>query len=159
VWQKTNKIFKIKGELQNELGREPTAEEISAKTDISLEKIKEVLQIVTDQNLASLNQLVGDDESTELGELVPSDSAHDPVEGTSKQLLREDLEELLTQLSEREAEVIRLRFGLKDSRPRTLKEVGQEFGVTRERIRQIQLKALNRLKHPTRIKQLKGYLR
>lgn len=159
VWQKTNKIFKIKGKLQNELGREPKAEEISAETDISLEKIKEVLQIVTDQNLASLNQLVGDDESTELGELVPSNAANDPVEGTSKQLLREDLEDLLTQLSEREAEVIRLRFGLKDSRPRTLKEVGEEFGVTRERIRQIQLKALNRLKHPTRIKQLKGYLR
>ncbi|SJZ31529.1 RNA polymerase primary sigma factor [Selenihalanaerobacter shriftii] len=158
VWQKTNKIFKTKGKLQNELGREPTAEDIANETDISLEKVKEVLQIVTDQNLTSLNQLVGDDDSTELGELVPSNGADDPVEGTSRQLLREDLEELLTQLSDREAEVIRLRFGLRDSRPRTLKEVGEEFGVTRERIRQIQLKALNRLKHPTRIKQLKGYL-
>ncbi|MGM0471910.1 MAG: sigma-70 family RNA polymerase sigma factor [Bacillota bacterium] len=158
VWQKTNKIFKVKDELQTELGREPTAEEIAEETDISLEKIKEVLQVITDQNLASLNQFVGDDKDTELGQLVPSNSADDPVEGTSQQLLREDLEELLTELSDREAEVIRLRFGLKDSRPRTLKEVGEELGVTRERIRQIQLKALNRLQHPTRIKQLKGYL-
>lgn len=158
VWQKTNKIFKVKDDLQTELGREPTAEEIAEETDISLEKIKEVMRVITDQNLASLNQFVGDDRDTELGQLVPSGSADDPVEGTSQQLLKEDLEELLTELSDREAEVIRLRFGLRDSRPRTLKEVGEELGVTRERIRQIQLKALNRLKHPTRIKQLKGYL-
>lgn len=158
VWEKTTKVFKAKEKLYNQLNREPTFEEISEETGIESEKVKEIIRISSDQNLASLNNLVGDDENTELGELIANDDVEEPMTDLNRQFLQEDLEEVLEELTDREAEIIRLRFGLKDNWPKTLQEVADRFKLSRERIRQIQEKALRRLRHPSRSKALKAYI-
>jgi RNA polymerase primary sigma factor len=158
VWEKTTKIFKAKDRLYNKLNREPTFEEIADEINIKTEKVEEMLKVLSNQNLSSLNKLVGENENTELGELVVDDKIEGPVKGVSDQFLKEDLEEVLAQLTDREAEIIRLRFGLKDNWSRTLQEVADKFKLSRERIRQIQEKALRRLRHPSRSKALRGYI-
>ncbi|KXS41153.1 MAG: RNA polymerase primary sigma factor [Candidatus Frackibacter sp. T328-2] len=158
IWEKTTKVFKVKERLYNELNREPTIEEIAEELRIDAEKVEEIIKISSEQNLASLNNLVGEDKNTELGELIVDDNVEDPVKGVSNQFLKEDLEEVLAELTEREAEIIRLRFGLKDNWSRTLQEVADRFKLSRERIRQIQQKALKRLQHPSRSKVLRGYI-
>ncbi|MGM0470729.1 MAG: sigma-70 family RNA polymerase sigma factor [Bacillota bacterium] len=158
IWEKTTKIFKAKDKLYNELNREPTSEEIAEEVGIKEEKVKEIIRITSDQNLASLNNLVGEDKSTELGELIADDGIDDPIKNVNERFLQEDLEEVLSDLSNREAEIIRLRYGLNDGLPKTLREVADKFDLSRERIRQIQEKALRRLRHPSRSKSLKGYV-
>ncbi|KXS41358.1 MAG: RNA polymerase primary sigma factor, partial [Candidatus Frackibacter sp. T328-2] len=130
------------------------AEEVNIKT----EKVEEMLKVLSNQNLSSLNKLVGENENTELGELVVDDKIEGPVKGVSDQFLKEDLKQALAQLTDREAEIIKLRFGLEDSWERTLKEIGDKFQLSRERIRQIQNEALSRLRHSPISRELKGYI-
>ncbi|KXS45580.1 MAG: RNA polymerase primary sigma factor [Candidatus Frackibacter sp. T328-2] len=158
VHQKIIKLFKAKDRLYNELNREPTAEEIATEVNIKPEKVKEMLSVAYNQNIASLNKLVGSDEETEFGEFRVNENADDPDEVVNMGFLREDLEEALSSIPERQAEVVRLRFGLVDSRPRTLKEVGEVFGLSRERIRQIQELAFRKLRHPSRLWRLETYM-
>jgi len=158
IWEKTIKIFKVRDKLYNQLIREPTIKEIADEIDIRPEKVKQILKISSNQNLTSLNKLVGDDRDIELGELVIDSKVKDPGQGVSDQFLKEDLKQALAQLTDREAEIIKLRFGLEDSWERTLKEIGDKFQLSRERIRQIQNEALSRLRHSPISRELKGYI-
>jgi RNA polymerase primary sigma factor len=151
-----NKLVRVQRQLLQELGRDPTPEEIGEEMDLPPEKVREILRIA--QEPVSLATPIGEEEDSHLGDFIPDEDAPAPAEVASFQLLREQLEEVLTTLTPREQKVLKLRFGLEDGRTRTLEEVGKEFGVTRERIRQIEAKALRKLRHPTRSKKLKDYL-
>ena len=152
-----NKLMRTSRRLMQDLGREPTPEEIGEKMELEPEKVREILKI--SQNTTSLETPVGDgeDDST-LGDFIADDKQDSPYDTTSKQMLSENVEEVLKALSDREAKVLRMRFGLAGNRTMTLEEVGKEFGVTRERIRQIEAKALRKLKHPSKRKKLQDFL-
>jgi len=151
-----NKLIRVNRQLLQELGRDPTPEEIAAEMDIPVERVREIQKIA--QEPVSLETPIGEEEDSHLGDFIEDDDAPAPAEAASFLLLKEQLEEVLQTLAPREEKVLRLRFGLDDGRARTLEEVGQEFGVTRERIRQIEAKALRKLKHPSRSRKLKDYL-
>ena len=152
-----NKLMRTSRRLMQDLGREPSPEEIAEKMELEPEKVRAILKI--SQNTTSLEMPVGDgeDDST-LGDFIADDKQASPYDSTSKQMLTENVEEVLKALSDREAKVLRMRFGLAGNRTMTLEEVGREFGVTRERIRQIEAKALRKLKHPSRRKKLQDFL-
>jgi RNA polymerase primary sigma factor len=151
-----NKLIRVNRQLLQELGRDPTPEETAKVMEISEERVREILKIA--QEPVSLETPIGEEEDSHLGDFIPDEDAPAPSEAASFILLKEQLEEVLETLTPREEKVLRLRFGLDDGRSRTLEEVGQEFGVTRERIRQIEAKALRKLRHPSRSKKLKDYL-
>ena len=151
-----NKLIRISRQLLQELGREPTPEEIAAEMDISVEKVREILKIA--QEPVSLETPIGEEEDSHLGDFIPDDDVPAPAEAAAFSMLKEQLVEVLGTLTEREQKVLKLRFGLEDGRARTLEEVGKQFDVTRERIRQIEAKALRKLRHPSRSKKLKDYL-
>jgi len=151
-----NKLIRVSRQLLQELGREPVPEEIAKVMDIPVERVREIMKIA--QEPVSLETPIGEEEDSHLGDFIPDEDAPAPAEAASFILLKEQLEEVLETLTPREEKVLRLRFGLDDGRTRTLEEVGQEFGVTRERIRQIEAKALRKLRHPSRSKKLKDYL-
>lgn len=151
-----NKLIRVSRQLLQELGREPLPEEIAKEMDITVERVREIMKIA--QEPVSLETPIGEEEDSHLGDFIEDQDAPAPAEAVSSLLLKEQLEEVLETLTPREEKVLRLRFGLDDGRSRTLEEVGQEFGVTRERIRQIEAKALRKLRHPSRSKKLKDYL-
>jgi RNA polymerase primary sigma factor len=151
-----NKLIRINRQLLQELGREPTPEEIASEMEIPVERVREIQKIA--QEPVSLETPIGEEEDSHLGDFIEDEEAPAPAEAASFILLKEQLEEVLETLTAREEKVLRLRFGLDDGRARTLEEVGQEFGVTRERIRQIEAKALRKLRHPSRSRKLKDYL-
>ncbi len=151
-----NKVFKISRQLSQKLGREPKPEEIAAAADLPVEKIYEIFRI--SQGTTSLAAPVGEEKDSFLGDFIEDVSSPSPYEETSKELLRESIQEVLKTLDPREAAVLRMRFGLKGKPPMTLEEVGAKFNVTRERIRQIEAKALRKLRHPSRRRALKDYL-
>ncbi|RJR28354.1 RNA polymerase sigma factor RpoD [Candidatus Microgenomates bacterium] len=151
-----NKLYRTSQRLMQTLGREPTPEEIGEELEITADRVREIFKI--SQEVTSLDTKVGEDEDSSLGDFIADDSAPTPVDAASKQLLKDHLDEVLETLSEREAKVLSLRFGLDGGQPRTLEEVGKVFGVTRERIRQIEAKALRKLKHPSRRRKLQDYL-
>lgn len=151
-----NKLYRTSRRLMQELGREPTPEEIGAELEITPDRVREIFKIA--QEVTSLETPVGEDEESILGDFIPDESQLSPVDQASKQLLKNHLDEVLGTLSEREARVLKLRFGLEGNKQMTLEEVGRVFGVTRERIRQIEAKALRKLKHPSRRKKLQDYL-
>ncbi|HKM17202.1 MAG: RNA polymerase sigma factor RpoD [Firmicutes bacterium] len=151
-----NKLIRVSRQLLQELGREPTPEEIAAEMDLPVERVREIMKIA--QEPVSLETPIGEEEDSHLGDFIEDQDAPAPAEAASFTMLREQLSEVLESLTPREQKVLRLRFGLDDGRPRTLEEVGQVFGVTRERIRQIEAKALRKLRHPSRSKKLKDFL-
>ena len=151
-----NKLIRVSRQLLQELGREPTPEEISEEMGMPVDRVREILKI--SQEPVSLETPIGEEEDSHLGDFIPDDNVPVPAEAASFTLLREQLVEVLGTLTEREQKVLRLRFGLDDGRARTLEEVGKEFNVTRERIRQIEAKALRKLRHPSRSRKLKDYL-
>ena len=151
-----NKLYRISRRLMQELGREPTAEEIGEQVELSPDRVREIFKIA--QETTSLEAPVGEDQESVLGDFIPDEGQLSPVDQASKQLLKDHLDEVLATLTEREAKVLKLRFGLEGSKQMTLEEVGKVFGVTRERIRQIEAKALRKLKHPSRRKKLQDYL-
>lgn len=151
-----NKLIRVSRQLLQEYGREPSPEEIANEMDIPVERVREIMKIA--QEPVSLETPIGEEEDSHLGDFIEDQDAPAPAEAASFILLREQLEEVLETLTPREEKVLRLRFGLDDGRSRTLEEVGQEFGVTRERIRQIEAKALRKLRHPSRSKKLKDFL-
>ena len=151
-----NKLIRVSRQLLQELGREPTPEEISKELNMSAEKVREIMKIA--QEPVSLETPIGEEEDSHLGDFIPDDDAPAPSESASYVLLKEQLLEVLSTLTPREEKVLKLRFGLEDGRARTLEEVGKRFDVTRERIRQIEAKALRKLRHPSRSKKLKDYL-
>jgi RNA polymerase primary sigma factor len=152
-----NKLLRATRQLIQELGREPTYEEIGSRLDISPEKVEGVMALFFREPM-SLDMPIGEDGDSRLGDLVEDHTSLAPTEATSHQLLKEQIDKVLDELTEREKRVLQLRFGLKDGHARTLEEVGREFDVTRERIRQIEGKALRKLRHPSRSRKLKGYL-
>ncbi len=151
-----NKVKKVSSQLLHKNGHEPTAEEIAEELAMPVDKVREIMRVA--QEPVSLETPIGEEEDSHLGDFIPDDDAPAPADAASHTLLKEQLEEVLMSLTEREAKVLRLRFGLEDGRPRTLEEVGKEFDVTRERIRQIEAKALRKLRHPSRSKKLKDFL-
>jgi RNA polymerase primary sigma factor len=152
-----NKLMRTSRKLMQDLGREPTPEEIGEAMEMDPDKVREILKI--SQNTTSLESPVGEsDDDSVLGDFIADDRQISPYEATSQQMLRENVEEVLSALSDREAKVLRMRFGLSGNKMMTLEEVGQKFGVTRERIRQIEAKALRKLKHPSRRKMLQDFL-
>ena len=151
-----NKLIRVSRQLLQELGREPVPEEIAKAMGISENKVREIIKIA--QEPVSLETPIGEEEDSHLGDFIPDDDAPAPAEAASHALMKEQLEEVLDTLTPREEKVLRLRFGLDDGHQRTLEEVGKEFNVTRERIRQIEAKALRKLRHPSRSKKLKDYL-
>ena len=151
-----NRLIRVSRQLLQELGREPQPEEIAARVDMPVERVREVLKI--SQEPVSLETPIGEEEDSHLGDFIQDEHVMVPAEAAAFTLLHEQLMEVLDTLTEREQKVLKLRFGLEDGRPRTLEEVGREFNVTRERIRQIEAKALRKLRHPTRSKKLKDYL-
>lgn len=151
-----NKLIRVSRQLLQELGREPNPEEIAQEMDVSVERVREIMKIA--QEPVSLETPIGEEEDSHLGDFIEDQDAPAPAEAASFMLLKEQLEEVLETLTPREEKVLRLRFGLDDGRARTLEEVGQHFGVTRERIRQIEAKALRKLRHPSRSKKLKDFL-
>ena len=151
-----NKLIRISRQLLQEYGREPTSEEIAKEMGITVEKVREIKKI--SQDPVSLETPIGEEEDSHLGDFIPDDDVPAPVDAAAYSMLKEQLMEVLATLSDREKKVLMLRFGLEDGRPRTLEEVGKEFNVTRERIRQIEAKALRKLRHPSRSKKLKDYL-
>jgi len=151
-----NKLVRVSRQLLQELGREPTPDEIAQEMDISEERVREIMKIA--QEPVSLETPIGEEEDSHLGDFIEDEDAQAPSDAASFMLLREQLEDVLDTLTPREEKVLRLRFGLEDGRSRTLEEVGKEFGVTRERIRQIEAKALRKLRHPSRSKKLKDFL-
>ncbi|MDI6893523.1 MAG: RNA polymerase sigma factor RpoD [Bacillota bacterium] len=151
-----NKLIRISRQLLQELGREPLPEELAAEMDIPVERVREIMKIA--QEPVSLETPIGEEEDSHLGDFIEDEDAPAPADAASYLLLREQLGEVLDTLTPRERDVLRLRFGLDDGRPRTLEEVGQIFKVTRERIRQIEAKALRKLRHPSRSKKLKDFL-
>lgn len=151
-----NKLIRVSRQLLQKLGREPRPDEIAQEMEMPEEKIREILKIA--QEPVSLETPIGEEEDSHLGDFIPDDDAPAPAEAAAYSLLKEQLEDVLGSLNEREQKVLKLRFGLEDGRARTLEEVGKEFDVTRERIRQIEAKALRKLRHPSRSKKLKDYL-
>ncbi|MDY2933801.1 MAG: RNA polymerase sigma factor RpoD [Anaerovoracaceae bacterium] len=151
-----NKLIRVSRQLLQEYGREPSPEEIAAEMDISEEKVREILKIA--QEPVSLETPIGEEEDSHLGDFIPDEEVPAPAEAAAFSMLKEQLVEVLDTLTEREQKVLKLRFGLEDGRARTLEEVGKQFDVTRERIRQIEAKALRKLRHPSRSKKLKDYL-
>ncbi len=151
-----NKLARTSRRLMQELGREPKPEEIASEMDLEPNKIREIMKI--SQKTTSLETPIGDEEDSYLGDFIADETQTTPYDFTSKRLLKENLEEVLSALTEREARVVRMRFGLNGKKAMTLEEVGREFGVTRERIRQIEAKALRKLKHPSRRKKLQDFL-
>ncbi len=151
-----NKVKKTNSQLLHENGRDPTAEEIAEKLDMPVEKVREILRVA--QEPVSLETPIGEEEDSHLGDFIPDDDAQAPVDAASMALMREQLAEVLKTLTPREARVLSLRYGLEDGNPKTLEEVGKEFNVTRERIRQIEAKALRKLRHPSRSKKLRDFL-
>ena len=152
-----NKLIRVSRQLLQENGREPTPDEIAEEMGITVEKVREILKIA--QEPVSLETPIGEEEDSHLGDFIPDEDAPAPAEAAAFSMLKEQLVEVLNTLTEREQKVLKLRFGLEDGRARTLEEVGKEFDVTRERIRQIEAKALRKLRHPTRSKKLKDYLK
>ncbi len=151
-----NKLIRVSRQLLQELGRDPTPEEIAQAMEIPVERVREIQKVA--QEPVSLETPIGEEEDSHLGDFIEDEDAPAPAEAASYILLKEQLESVLDTLTPREEKVLRLRFGLDDGRSRTLEEVGQEFGVTRERIRQIEAKALRKLRHPSRSRKLKDYL-
>ena len=151
-----NKLIRVSRQLLQELGRDPKPEEIAKEMDMTEEKVREIMKIAQDP--VSLETPIGEEEDSHLGDFIPDDEAPAPAEAAAYSLLKEQIEEVLGSLNEREQKVLKLRFGLEDGRARTLEEVGKEFDVTRERIRQIEAKALRILRHPSRSKKLRDYL-
>ncbi len=151
-----NKVKKVSSQLLHKNGHEPNAEEIAEEIAMPVDKVREIMRVA--QVPVSLETPIGEEEDSHLGDFIPDDDAPAPADAASHTLLKEQLSKVLGTLTEREAKVLRLRFGLEDGRPRTLEEVGKEFDVTRERIRQIEAKALRKLRHPSRSKKLKDFL-
>jgi RNA polymerase primary sigma factor len=151
-----NKLIRVQRQLLQDLGREPTPEEIGEEMDLTPEKVREILKIA--QEPVSLETPIGEEDDSHLGDFIEDQDATSPSEHAAYELLKEQLEDVLDTLTDREENVLRLRFGLDDGRTRTLEEVGKVFGVTRERIRQIEAKALRKLRHPSRSKRLKDFL-
>ena len=151
-----NKLIRVSRQLLQELGREPTPEEIAEEMDMSVDRVREILKI--SQEPVSLETPIGEEEDSHLGDFIQDDNVPVPADAAAFTLLKEQLVEVLGTLTDREQKVLRLRFGLDDGRARTLEEVGKEFNVTRERIRQIEAKALRKLRHPSRSRKLKDYL-
>ena len=151
-----HKVSRYSRQMLQELGREATAEEIGEKMDMSADKVREIMKIAQDP--VSLETPIGEEEDSHLGDFIPDDDTPSPAEATSTNILREELERQLHTLTPREEHVIKLRFGLYDGRTRTLEEVGKEFDITRERIRQIEAKALRKLRHPSRARHLRGFM-
>ncbi len=151
-----NKLIRVSRQLLQDLGREPTPEEIAEHMDLSVDRVREILKI--SQEPVSLETPIGKEEDSHLGDFIQDDNVPVPADAAAFTMLREQLEEVLVTLTEREQKVLRLRFGLDDGRARTLEEVGKEFKVTRERIRQIEAKALRKLRHPSRSRKLRDYL-
>ncbi|MBS1327352.1 MAG: RNA polymerase sigma factor RpoD [Oscillospiraceae bacterium] len=151
-----NKVKKVSSQLLHKNGHEPVAEEIANELDMPVDKVREIMRVA--QEPVSLETPIGEEEDSHLGDFIPDDEAPAPADAASHTLLKEQLGEVLSTLTTREEKVLRLRFGLEDGRPRTLEEVGKEFDVTRERIRQIEAKALRKLRHPSRSKKLKDFL-
>ncbi|GCE48019.1 RNA polymerase primary sigma factor [Thermosporothrix hazakensis] len=151
-----NRLIRISRRLLQDLGREPTSEEIAAQMDISAEKVREIIKV--SQEPVSLETPIGEEDDSHLGDFIEDHTALAPADAASHQLLKEQVEDVLESLTDRERKVLQLRFGLDDGRSRTLEEVGKEFHVTRERIRQIEAKALRKLRHPSRSRKLKDYL-
>ena len=151
-----NKVIRVSRQLLQELGHDPTPEEIAEEMSMPVERVREILKIA--QEPVSLETPIGEEEDSHLGDFIPDEDAPVPAEAASHTLLKEQLSSVLSTLTPREEKVLRLRFGLEDGRPRTLEEVGHEFEVTRERIRQIEAKALRKLRHPSRSKKLKDFL-
>ena len=151
-----NKLIRVSRQLLQELGREPTPEEIAEEMELPVERVREIIKIA--QEPVSLETPIGEEEDSHLGDFIEDQDAPAPAEAASFTMLREQLEGVLDTLTPREEQVLRLRFGIDDGRSRTLEEVGKQFGVTRERIRQIEAKALRKLRHPTRSKKLKDFL-
>ena len=151
-----NKVKKVSSQLLHKNGHEPTAEEVADELDMPVEKVREIIRVA--QEPVSLETPIGEEEDSHLGDFIQDDDAPAPSEVASHMLLKEQLSDVLSTLTEREEKVLRLRFGLEDGRSRTLEEVGKEFNVTRERIRQIEAKALRKLRHPSRSKRLKDFL-
>ena len=151
-----NKVKKVSSQLLHANGREPSAEEIAEELDMPVEKVREIMRVA--QEPVSLETPIGEEEDSHLGDFIPDDDAPAPADAASPTLLKETLSNVLDSLTPREEKVLRLRFGLEDGRSRTLEEVGKEFNVTRERIRQIEAKALRKLRHPSRSKKLKDFL-
>ena len=150
------KVKKVSSQLLHETGHDPSAEEIADKLEMPAERVREIMRIAQDP--VSLETPIGEEEDSHLGDFIPDDDAPAPADAASLMLLKEQLNEVLSTLTDREAKVLRLRFGLEDGRSRTLEEVGKEFDVTRERIRQIEAKALRKLRHPSRSKKLRDFL-
>ena len=151
-----NKVKKVSSQLLHKNGHEPSADEIAAELDMPVDKVREIMRVA--QEPVSLETPIGEEEDSHLGDFIPDDEAPAPADAASHTLLKEQLGDVLSTLTPREAKVLRLRFGLEDGRQRTLEEVGKEFDVTRERIRQIEAKALRKLRHPSRSKKLKDFL-
>ena len=151
-----NKVIRVSRQLLQELGHDPSAEEIAAEMNMPVDKVRDILKIA--QEPVSLETPIGEEEDSHLGDFIPDEDASEPAEAASFTLLKEQLMEVLSTLTPREEKVLRLRFGLEDGRTRTLEEVGKEFNVTRERIRQIEAKALRKLRHPSRSKKLRDFL-
>ena len=151
-----NKLIRVQRQLLQELGREPSPEEIAEELDMPVERVREILKI--SQEPVSLETPIGEEEDSHLGDFIQDENVPVPAEAAAATLLKEQLDEVLNTLTEREQKVLRLRFGMNDGRARTLEEVGKEFDVTRERIRQIEAKALRKLRHPSRSRKLRDYL-
>ena len=151
-----NKLIRVSRQMLQEQGREPTPDEIAAEMGITTEKVREIMKIA--QEPVSLETPIGEEEDSHLGDFIPDEDAPAPADAAAFTMLKEQLVDVLSTLTDREQKVLKLRYGLGDGRARTLEEVGKEFDVTRERIRQIEAKALRKLRHPTRSKKLKDYL-
>ena len=151
-----NKVKKVSSQLLHEYGHDPSAEEIAERLEMPVDKVREIMRVA--QEPVSLETPIGEEEDSHLGDFIPDDDAPVPAEAASQTLLKEQLADVLKTLTPREEKVLRLRFGLEDGRPRTVEEVGKEFNVTRERIRQIEAKALRKLRHPSRSKKLRDFL-
>ena len=151
-----NKVKKVSSQLLHEMGHDPSAEESAERLEMPVDKVREIMRVA--QEPVSLETPIGEEEDSHLGDFIPDDDAPIPAEAASQTLLKEQLADVLKTLTPREEKVLRLRFGLEDGRPRTLEEVGKEFNVTRERIRQIEAKALRKLRHPSRSRKLRDFL-
>jgi RNA polymerase primary sigma factor len=151
-----HKVARIQRQLVQELGRDPTADEVAKQMKMSPDKVREIMKIALDP--VSLETPIGEEEDSHLGDFIEDCDSHAPAEAVSYTLLREQLNEVLHTLTPREEQVLKLRFGLDDGRTRTLEEVGKVFNITRERIRQIEAKALRKLRHPSRARHLRGFL-
>ena len=151
-----NKVKKVSSQLLHEMGHDPSAEEIAERLEMPVDKVREIMRVA--QEPVSLETPIGEEEDSHLGDFIPDDDAPIPAEAASQTLLKEQLADVLKTLTPREEKVLRLRFGLEDGRPRTLEEVGKEFNVTRERIRQIEAQALRKLRHPSRSRKLRDFL-